>query len=90
MRPSTYGHTSFNGQSPYNQNIIKIKVNTKNNNFKNNKIIIKTMIGHSLSTYNIRGKTKININITSIEDKNSSRQNSVFYQTGPKRRQIQD
>jgi hypothetical protein len=37
MRPSTYGHEPFNGQSPLNQNIIKIEVNTKKTNFKRRK-----------------------------------------------------
>jgi hypothetical protein len=33
MKPSTYGHASIDGQSPQNQNIIKIEVNTKKTNF---------------------------------------------------------
>jgi hypothetical protein len=38
---------------------------------------MKSMIGHSLSTYKIRGKTKIDIH-ASIEHYNSRRQNSIY------------
>jgi hypothetical protein len=34
MRPSTYGHASFDGQSPQKHNIIKIEVNTKSTFFE--------------------------------------------------------
>jgi hypothetical protein len=36
------------------------------------------MIRHRLSTYKIRGKTKIEIDTTGIEDYNSSRQISIY------------
>jgi hypothetical protein len=39
MRPSACGHASFDGQSPQNQNIIKIEVNTKKTNFKGRKLL---------------------------------------------------
>jgi hypothetical protein len=68
MRHGTYGHASFDGQSPQDQNIIKTEASTKKANFLRKKIIIKSMIGHSLLMYKIRGKTKIDIDATSIED----------------------
>jgi hypothetical protein len=60
-------HESFDGQSPQNQNIIKIEVNTKNTKFLRREIIIKSMIGHSLLMYKIRGKTNIDIDTTNTE-----------------------
>jgi hypothetical protein len=36
------------------------------------------MIGLSLWMYKIRGKTKIDIDITCIEDYNSSKRNSIY------------
>jgi hypothetical protein len=64
MRPSTYGHASFDGQSPEDQSIIKIEVNTKKDKFLKEENYYKI----NLSMYKIRGKTKMDIDTTSIEN----------------------
>jgi hypothetical protein len=71
MRPRACGHASFNGQSPWNQNIIKIEVRTKKTNVYRNTIInLKYYFGILLEGLRITMKTLQSSSPASYQDWN--------------------